>query len=136
MLAEGATAEPILNGENGGRGCDGRFQPGNAGGPGRKRGVKVLELGNAFQAEINEEALRRVARKLLDMSLAGDLGAIKLLLDRVLGRPDPTAKILEEGCPSDMQMIGLARAIIEADNQRLAIEERELRERRGKTQGV
>ena len=77
---------PIASGGNG-RGTDGRFQPGNTGGPGNPYARQVAALRAAIMEAATPEALREVVRKLVEKAQEGHLPAIRELLDRTLGKP-------------------------------------------------
>jgi hypothetical protein len=70
-----------------GRGSDGRFAPGNAGGPGNLYAARVGELRGALLDAVTPEDLRAVVRALVDAAKGGDVTAAKVLFERVLGRP-------------------------------------------------
>lgn len=99
-------AEPSTNGANG-RGSGGRFAAGNAGGPGNPHAKRVAELRAVLLAAVTDRDLRAIVAKLVERAKAGELPAIRELLDRLLGkplsgvavRPDPdglTLAIVEE----------------------------------------
>jgi len=70
-----------------GRDRNGRFAPGNAGGPGNPHGGTVERLRHALLGAITEEDLHAIGAALVAQAKAGDLPAVKELLNRVLGRP-------------------------------------------------
>lgn len=65
----------------------GRFTPGNPGGPGNPLGPHVARLRAALLEAVTPADMHHIARILLSSAKAGDIGAIKLLLERVLGKP-------------------------------------------------
>ena len=69
------------------RDARGRFAPGNSGGPGRPPSASVHEHRAALVAAVSPADIQRVARMLVDKALAGDIGAAKLLFERVFGPP-------------------------------------------------
>lgn len=71
-----------------GRDHAGRFAPGNGLAKGRAApwARRSLELRKAALDSVGEDELRGVFRKLVELALGGDLGAIRELLDRVLGK--------------------------------------------------
>ncbi len=79
------TTPPSANGTKRGRGRDGRFVQGNPGGPGNPFAGKVARLREAGWKAIKPAEIKAVYRKLLEMALAGDVPAARLLLDRLLG---------------------------------------------------
>lgn len=84
---------PSANGANGGgaggagRGPGGRFAPGNPGGPGNPHAAHVGRLRSALLSAVGPEDLDAIARKLVKLARAGEMPAIRELLDRTLGRP-------------------------------------------------
>jgi hypothetical protein len=79
------TTPPSTNGTKRGRGRDGRFVRGNPGGPGNPFAGKVAKLREAGWKAIKPAEIKAVYRKLLEMAMAGDVPAARLLLDRLLG---------------------------------------------------
>jgi hypothetical protein len=70
-----------------GRDAQGRFGPGNAGGPGNPFARRVAELRSAFVSAISREEMHKLARQLLVEAEAGDRFARKLVLQYCLGKP-------------------------------------------------
>jgi hypothetical protein len=70
-----------------GRDQYGRFAPGNAGGPGNPHGGTVERLRHALLGAVTEADLQAIGAALVAQAKAGDLPAVKELLNRVLGRP-------------------------------------------------
>lgn len=85
---------PSPNGASGGRGPGGRFAPGNPGGPGNPHAAHVGRLRSALLSAVTPEDLNVIARKLVELARAGEMPAIRELLDRTLGRPTE-ADVLE-----------------------------------------
>lgn len=73
--------------EGEGRDERGRFTAGNRGGAGGTR-RRAFTLRRAAEEAITPEHVAAMIRKATRMGLEGDLGAIRLVLDRVCGRPD------------------------------------------------
>jgi hypothetical protein len=66
------------------RGPDGRFPKGTSGNPGgRPRQLRDLEP--VLDEHRSAESMRAVFAKLRDLGLGGDVAAMKLYLDRILG---------------------------------------------------
>ena len=67
---------------------NGRFAPGNAGGPGRSKG-RGYELQRAAQEAVTPEHVAAVMRKALRMALeeGGNLAAMRFVIERTCGRP-------------------------------------------------
>jgi hypothetical protein len=77
-VAEGASNE--------GRDAHGRFAAGNPGGPGGPR-RRAHELRRASEEAVTPDHLRALIRKALLLGLAGDLAAIRFVVERTCGRP-------------------------------------------------
>ncbi|MBI4717157.1 MAG: hypothetical protein HY763_05075 [Planctomycetes bacterium] len=82
---------PSPNGDNG-RDAAGRFAPGNAGGPGNPRARHSAALRRALLEAVSDDDIRLVVEKLVELAKAGDLAAIRELLDRTIGRPAPVSE--------------------------------------------
>lgn len=76
------------------RDARGRFLPGNSGGPGRPPSASVHEHRAALVNAVTPDDIRAVARMLVDRALEGDVGAAKLLFERLFGPAQP-ADVLE-----------------------------------------
>jgi hypothetical protein len=70
-----------------GRDSKGRFASGNPGGPGNPLGGKVSKLRSALVLAVTEDDIRAIAAKLISDAILGDLGAVRELFLRTLGRP-------------------------------------------------
>lgn len=70
-----------------GRDSNGRFAPGNPGGPGNPFASKVGRLRSALFEAVTEDDIRQIAERLVKMAKDGDLAAIREVLLRTLGRP-------------------------------------------------
>jgi hypothetical protein len=83
-----------------GRDARGRFTAGNAGGPGNPFARRVAELRKVLLETVTDDELRIVAGQLMVKAKFGDLAAIKLLFQYVLGKPaatvDPDALDVQE----------------------------------------
>lgn len=73
-----------------GRGPDGRFAPGNPGGPGRPPAATVHEHRAAMVAAVSPEDVADIIRALVEQAKAGDIAAARLVLERVFGRVTDT----------------------------------------------
>jgi hypothetical protein len=73
-----------------GRDARGRFTAGNAGGPGNPFARRVAELRKVLLETVTDDELRIVAGQLMVKAKFGDLAAIKLLFQYVLGKPAAT----------------------------------------------
>jgi hypothetical protein len=71
-----------------GRDARGRFIPGNKGGPGNPFARKVAELRKALVNFVTEDDMKHIAFVLKERAMGGDLAAIKLLFQYVLGKPN------------------------------------------------
>lgn len=82
---------PAEQGENRTRDGAGRFLPGVSGNPSGRGNAPSLVA--ALRAELDERdasgrpGLRAIAARLVDMALAGDMRAIREVLDRLDGKP-------------------------------------------------
>src|SRR5689334_20040804 len=65
---------------------NGRFLPGNRGGPGNPHAKKVAQLRSALLETVTPEDMRTIVLKLVEMAKGGDLPAIRELLERTLGK--------------------------------------------------
>jgi hypothetical protein len=74
-----------------GRDAQGRFGPGNPGGPGNPFARKVAELRSAFLNAISKEEMREIVRLLVAEARLGDKAAIKIVLQYGIGKPAPAA---------------------------------------------
>jgi hypothetical protein len=79
-----------------GRDRNGRFAKGNAGGPGNPFARRVAHLRSVLMESVTDEDMRAVVRTLVTLAKAGDVAAIKLLFDRLLGRVAATTDDGEE----------------------------------------
>ena len=78
---------PSPHGSNGagGRGDRGRFGAGNRFGRGNPMAGKASKLRSALLSRVGTKDIKEVADSLIAQAKAGDLGAIKELLNRVIG---------------------------------------------------
>lgn len=85
--ADGKVIEmsPSGNGDNG-RDAQGRFTPGNSGGPGNPYARRTAELRAAMLDALTPDAVRRVVLRMIDSALDGDVAAAKIVLERAVGR--------------------------------------------------
>src|SRR5437899_8467692 len=83
-----------------GRDANGRFVKGNPGGPGNPFARKVAALRKALINFVTVDDMKHVAFILKEKAMGGDLVAIKLLFQYVLGKPaetvDPDRLDIEE----------------------------------------
>jgi hypothetical protein len=78
--------DPSPNGVNG-RDPQGRFLPGNPGGPGNPFARRCASLRKAFLEAVSDADLQAIARTLVERAKGGDLAAMKLVFLWVLGKP-------------------------------------------------
>jgi hypothetical protein len=71
---------------------NGRFRPGNTGGPGNPYAKRTAKLRTALLRAVKPEDIEAAVAKLVEKAKAGELPAIKELLDRCLGRPKETVE--------------------------------------------
>ena len=97
--------EPSTNVTNG-HDTNGRFAAGNTLGRGNPHAAQVSRLRSAMLSAVTEDDVKAVVGKLVALAKDGDVPAIKLLFDRVLGKvvaveeppvssPERAAKIAE-----------------------------------------
>jgi hypothetical protein len=92
------------------RGPDGRFAPGNPGGPGRPPGRgPVAELRAALVTD-----LPKIIDTVKAQALAGDMQAIRIILDRVLPALRPVDSPTALALPADSTLADQARAVVQA----------------------
>ncbi len=125
-MADGADSE---------RDDRGRFATGNRGGPGGSR-RRSFVLRRAAEEAITEEHVEAMVRKATRMGLEGNLAAIKLVLDRVCGKPVdaptkpepmefrlPRLRTVEEcNAAIDRLMDGLCEGAIDRANGKLMLD--------------
>ena len=86
--------QPSTNGDNG-RDKQGRFKKGNPGGTGNPYAKKTAQLRSALIKSVTVKDIQAIAKSLVNEAKAGNLRAIDLLLNRVLGTPVP-ADVIEQ----------------------------------------
>src|SRR5947209_4068034 len=72
-----------------GRDSQGRFTRNNKGGPGTPSGRQTARLRQVLLECVSEDDLRAMIATVKEKALEGDLGAVKLLLSYVVGKPAP-----------------------------------------------
>ena len=90
-----ATERPCPNAEpqttpNSDRDANGRFAPGNVGGPGNPFARRVAELRQIMLECVTDKDMEIIVGALIVQAQAGKLAAIKLLFQYVLGKPAAT----------------------------------------------
>jgi hypothetical protein len=96
------------------RSNNGRFVPGNPGGPGRHRGCQQAEvLRRALLDSVTAEQVVAVARKLHEMALGGDVSAARCFLDHAVGRPGLAVELTAPANPQ-LSLMTLVRVVIDA----------------------
>ena len=89
---ESSQSTPSTNGSNG-RDSQGRFLPGNAGGPGNPHAAAVGKWRSALARAVTPEDLEEAIRAMVDLAKAGESWAVRELLNRCLGRPAQTVAL-------------------------------------------
>jgi hypothetical protein len=93
-------AEEPRRADSGGRDERGRFTAGNVGGPGNPFARRVAAYRQVLHDCVSIEDMRCLAEQLLALGKLGDLAAIKLLLQYIVGKPaatvDPDSLDLQE----------------------------------------
>jgi hypothetical protein len=72
---------------NPGRGANGRFQPGNPGGPGNPLGGRIAAARGALRDRVTDEDLNAIWDRVIAMAKDGHWQAIKLVLSYVASKP-------------------------------------------------
>ncbi len=85
MTAQPGSATSAAPGRDG----KGRFARGNKYGPGNPFARQTAALRSALLRKLTEEQIERVADKLIEQALEGDLAAIRLVLLYAIGKPTP-----------------------------------------------
>ena len=84
----------------------GRFAEGNPGGPGRPRGTGNA-LRRAAEDAVTPEHIGAIIRRATRMALEGNLAAMRIVLERVCGRPHEAPS---QGIPLDLDLPNLRTA--------------------------
>ncbi len=87
------------------RDAQGRFLPGNKGGPGNPFGKRVANLRKALMDAVTEDDLTEVVESLIAKAKSGDIAAIKVLFDRLFG-PPIAADVVERIERLEQQIMG------------------------------
>ena len=77
-----------------GRDTSGRFAPGNTCGRGRPLAAKAAQFRGALMEAVSAADIAAIAKTLVSKAKRGDMAAIRILFDRLIGMPLP-ADILE-----------------------------------------
>jgi len=96
-----------------GRTASGQFAVGNAGGPGNPHARRVGELRRALLDSITVEDIQAVGVALIARAKAGEVAAIRELLDRILGKAQPPGESQPERWEITPEIAARAREIIE-----------------------
>lgn len=75
--------------ESNGRDSNGRFLPGNRLAKGNPAARRAQSLRFALMRAVTPAELTEIVKKLIQLAIAGDVQAAKLILDRVLGPAVP-----------------------------------------------
>jgi hypothetical protein len=81
----------------GGRDPGGRFGPGNAFSKGNANNKRMHELRRVLLDATTEDMIRKALAKLADLAEAGDVQAIKLLIDQTCGRAPQAVELSTDG---------------------------------------
>lgn len=74
------------------RSSNGQFGAGNPGGPGNPYARRVAALRTALMDAVTDDDIRAVAKALVKRAKAGEVPAIRELLDRLVGKPTEKAE--------------------------------------------
>lgn len=75
------------------RNAQGHFLKGNKGGPGYPGAARVFEFRKAIQDAVEPEVAAGIIRKAAAMALNGNVDAMRLVLDRLVGKPTEHLKV-------------------------------------------
>jgi hypothetical protein len=78
-----------------GRTADGKFSVGNKAAANHRRRQHIATLRNAFSMCLTVDDIENVVATLLKLAQEGDTAAIKLILERALGKPESFADLPE-----------------------------------------
>lgn len=117
-LDRNGNGKPRANGANGrlpGRAPDGKFAKGNAFAQGNPLAAKVQQLRRVLLDVVTVKDLEKVCRKLITLAKAGDLVAIRELMDRLFGKSKTAIELTgADGEPLGVSMAALQGAVLEA----------------------
>ena len=86
---------PNKNGGNG-RTIDGKFAPGNAGGPGRPKSARSAVMEHAWNENLTPKRAHRIVRAILLAAIKGEPWACKEVSDRSMGKPKESLELTGE----------------------------------------
>jgi len=100
--------EPLTNGGGSSqRDAQGRFVPGNRGGPGNPFAGRVTELRTAALEAVPADRIHRIFDALAQKAEGGDVRAAKVVLAYALGRPvDEAGRAQQEAAETIRQRFG------------------------------
>jgi hypothetical protein len=82
-----AAAQQERKVDDSGRDVQGKFTPGNAGGPGNPFARRVAHLRSVMVQAISDEDIAAIIVKLMEQARAGDAASAKVLFQYVIGKP-------------------------------------------------
>jgi hypothetical protein len=89
-VGEGSVgSRPPLAEEGPQRTADGRFAPGNLGGPGNPHARRSAQIQRLFQSTATDEDILEIAREMREAAKKGDRQAAKIYLQYACGKPRP-----------------------------------------------
>ena len=100
----------LIPSPNGGNGCgpDGRYLPGNGGGPGNPLGKQVQQIRSALLNAITPEDIKAIVARLIQKAKGGDIAAAKVVFERALG-PAEAYDVEIRLAELESQLLGLAK---------------------------
>lgn len=105
---------PEGNGSNG-RLPDGRWAPGNRGGPGNPHARRMHGLRAELLEATQPSHIRAITNKLIELATGGDVGAAKLILSYSLGQPVQAIEVTGgDGTPLGLDFNVIQAAILRA----------------------
>ena len=104
-----------------GHDTNGRFAAGNTLGRGNPHSAQVARLRSAMLSTVTEDDMAAVVTKLVALARGGDVPAIKLLLDRILGKivaieEPPASWTPEQRAAKTAGIVERIRRLRQADN--------------------
>ena len=104
---------------NNGRLPSGKFAKGNPGGPGNPHAARVGQLRALFFESISDADFQAIIATLISLAKSGDLAAVKILLERALGR----VEVVPEPAAEDASPVGIVRQLLTSERGRQILAE-------------
>jgi hypothetical protein len=100
----------------------GRFAPGNRFASGNPNHKRMYKLRRAMLTAVDDAAMERITKKLVELAEGGDLEAVKILFSYAVGRPPQAIELSSSDTPHPLNGVSEeeAKARIERVNARIA----------------